>query len=158
MLEDIKNDFKKFSLPSKPKSFGEEYYFPERIDTLNSPELGSWMFKLAAWKGYALRMTALSEIDRSWLKSQHDNKVSKKIAQESVDNKKVTKDYALGKLIIEDEEFKIVRGNLISKETELEGLRQVLEIYTMQIEVISREISRRSLDVKLTQIGIESRQ
>jgi len=32
----------------------------------------------------------------------------------------------------------------------------VVEIYTMQIEVVSREISRRTLDLKLMQSGIVS--
>ena len=154
MIEKIKQGLEKFSLPSRPKTFGEEYQFPEDIDKLASPDLGAWMFKLAAWKGYSLRMLAIAEVERSWLKSQHDNRVSKRIAQDSDDKRRITKDHALGQLILSDSDFKQIKEKLIIKDTELEGLRQILEIYTMQIEVISREISRRALDVKLMSRGI----
>ena len=153
-MGDISNELKKYSLPSKPKTFGEEYYFPETIETISSADLGSWMFRLAAWKGYALRMFSNVENDRIFLKGKHDNKLAQKIAQNSDDKKRITKDHALGMLIKEDEEFKDVRGRLIRKEAELESLRQVIEIYSMQIEVVSREISRRALDIKMIQKGI----
>jgi hypothetical protein len=150
----IQEEIKNFSLPLKPKSFGSEYQFPEEVSNLSSIELGNWMFKLAAWKGYTLRLLAFYEIERSWLKSQHDNRVAKKIAQESDSNKKITKDHALGLLIVSGEDFRQIKEKLIIKESALEGLRQILEIYSMQIEILSREISRRSLDLKLTQRGI----
>lgn len=156
MLDNVKNNLNQFSLPSKPKTFGKEYYFPEDIDKLLSHELGSWMFKLAAWKGYSLRCLANLEIEKSWLKSKHDNRIARRIAKDSIDNKKITKDHAIGALILEDEEFKKIRENLIIKESEVESLKQIVEIYTMQIEVISREISRRTLDMKLMQSGIVS--
>ena len=154
MIEEIKKRLEQFSLPSRPKTFGVEYQFPEDIDKLASSELGTWMFKLAAWKGYSLKILSILEIERSWLKSQHDNRVSKRIAQDSDDKRRTTKDHALGQLILLDSEFKQIKEKLIIKETELEGLRQILEIYTMQIEVVSREISRRALDVKLMSRGI----
>ena len=154
MIEEIKKRLEQFSLPLRPKSFGVEYQFPEDIDKLASSDLGTWMFKLAAWKGYSLRILAIVEIERSWLKSQHDNRVSKRIAQDSDDKKRITKDHALGQLILSDNDFKQIKEKLIIKDTELEGLRQILEIYTMQIEVVSREISRRALDVKLISRGI----
>lgn len=156
MLEEIKNELKQFSLPSKPRTFGSDYYFPEEIDKISSPDLGNWMFKLAAWKGYALKLLAMAEIERSWQKSKHDNKIAKRVAQDSIDNKRVTKEYALGQLILTDQEFRTVREQLINKEAEVGGLKQVVEIYTVQLEIISREISRRSLELKLMQSGIIS--
>ena len=153
MITKLKDDLAKYSLPLRPKTFGADYQFPEDSDKLASADLGTWMFKLAAWKGYALRMLADVEIEKSWLKNQHDNKISQKIALDS-GKYKVTKDFALGSLILNDESFKKIRTNLTIKETELNGLRQVIDIYTMQIEVVSREISRRSLDLKLMQRGI----
>jgi len=157
MIEDeIKQRLSKFSLPSKPGSFGSEYQFPEEISKVPSAELGNWMFRLAAWKGYALRMLSDLEVEKSVLKSTHDNKTSKRIVQESIDNRKVTKDYALGKLILEDDNFKKIRELLIIKEAEALGLNQIIEIYTMQLDTLSREISRRTLDAKLIQAGIVS--
>jgi hypothetical protein len=57
-------------------------------------------------------------------------------------------------LIIEDSDFKNVRERLIIKDAEVDSLKQVVEIYSFQVDVISREISRRSLDVKMKQLGI----
>jgi len=156
MLDEIKSNLNQFSLPSKPKTFGQAYMFPEDIEKVSSSELGSWMFKLAAWKGYSLRVLADLEIEKSWLKAKHDNRVAKKIAQDSIDNKKVTKDHALGQLIIEDAEFKKIRESLIVKDAEVDSLKLVVEIYSLQIEVVSREISRRTLDLKMFQSGIVS--
>jgi hypothetical protein len=156
MLDEIKNNLNQFSLPSKPKTFGQEYTFPEDIEKVSSPDLGSWMFKLAAWKGYSLRVLADLEIEKSWLKAKHDNRVARKIAQDSVDNKKITKDHALGQLILDDSEFRKIREDLIIRDTEVDSLKQVVEIYSLQIEVVSREISRRTLDLKLMQSGIVS--
>jgi hypothetical protein len=157
MIEDeIKKKLGNYSLPSKPKSFGTEYYFPDNISTLPSSELGDWMFKLAAWKGYSLRMLANLEIERTLIKGKHDNLVSMAVSRLSTDNRRVTRDYALGKVIEDGGDFKNVRQRLITKEAEVESLKQVVEIYAMQIEVISREISRRTLELKLMQSGIGS--
>lgn len=154
MIEEARAKLNTFSLPSKPKTFGEQYIFPESVDKVSSNDLGSWMFKLAAWKGYAIKMMADVEIDRAGYKAKHDNKLAQKIAQGTMEGLKITKDSALGALIIADEEFKEVRRRLTIKEAEVDSLKQVVEIYSMQIEVVSREISRRALDIKLRQSGI----
>ena len=154
MIEEARKKLGTFSLPAKPKTFGEAYLFPEEIMNLSSADLGNWMFKLAAWKGYAIRLMADSEIDRAGYKAKHDNRVAKKIAQGSMEGLKITKDGALGELIIGDEEFKDIRQRLIVKDAEVESLKQVVEIYAMQIDVVSREISRRALDIKMAQRGI----
>lgn len=154
MIEEAKEKLGTFSLPAKPKTFGESYIFPEDVSNLSSTELGTWMFKLAAWKGYAIKLLAYSEIERAGLKAKHENKLARKIAQDSIDNKKVTKDHALGMLIENGGEFKDIRRRLTIKEAEVDSLKQIVEIYTMQIEVVSREISRRALDIKMIQKGI----
>lgn len=154
MIEEARKKLSTFSLPAKPKSFGEEYFFPEEVGKVSSSDLGSWMFKLAAWKGYAIKMMADVEIDRAGLKAKHDNRLARRIAEGSIEKLKVTKDQALGQLIIDDEEFRNVRERYIIKEAEVESLKQVVEIYSFQVDVISREISRRSLDVKMKQLGI----
>ena len=99
MLEEVKNKLNQFSLPSKPKTFGQEYTFPEDIEKVLSPELGNWMFKLAAWKGYSLRLYATLEIEKSWVENKHNNRLAKQIAQGSND-KRMSKDHALGQLIL----------------------------------------------------------
>ena len=154
MIEEARKKLGTFSLPAKPKTFGEAYLFPEEIINLSSADLGNWMFKLAAWKGYAIRLLADSEIDRAGYKAKHDNRVAKKIAEASSEGLKATKDGALGSLIIGDEEFRSIRERLIIKDAEVESLKQVVEIYSMQVDVVSREISRRALDIKMTQRGI----
>jgi hypothetical protein len=154
MIEEARAKLNTFSLPSKPKTFGEEYLFPEEVGKVSSVDLGSWMFKLAAWKGYAIKMMADVEIDRAGYKAKYESRLAQKIAQGALEGLKTTKDGALGALIIGDSEFKDIRSRLITRETEVESLKQVVEIYSMQIEVVSREISRRALDVKMMQSGI----
>ena len=154
MIEEARKKLSTFSLPAKPQTFGEQYVFPECVDKVSSSDLGSWMFKLAAWKGYAIKMMADVEIDRAGLKAKHDNRLAKRIAEGSIEKLKVTKDQALGQLIIEDEEFRNIRERYIIKEVEVESLKQIVEIYSFQVEVISREISRRALDIKMMQRGI----
>ncbi len=154
MLKEVKEKLNSLSLPSKPKSFGSEYEFPEDIEKVSSPELGTLMFKLAAWKGYLLRILAVSEIERSWFKTKIEGNIAKKIAKESSENKKITKDHALGQLLLDDEIFRKTKEQFLYKDSEIESLKNILEIYTMQIEVVSREISRRTLDLKMIQSGI----
>jgi len=153
MLEEVKNKLNQFSLPAKPKTFGQEYFFPEDISKVLLQELGTLMFKLAAWKGYSLRLLATLDIEKSWLENKHNNKIAKQIAQ-TTNEKRITKDNALGQLILNDEEFRKLKEQLIIKEAEVSSLREVVEIYSMQIEVCSREVSRRSLDLQLKQRGI----
>jgi len=154
MIEEARKKLSTFSLPAKPQTFGEQYVFPECVDKVSSSDLGSWMFKLAAWKGYAIKMMADVEIDRAGYKAKYESRLAQKIAQGALEGLKTTKDGALGALIIGDAEFKDIRGRLITKEAEVESLKQVVEIYSFQVDVISREISRRALDVKMKQLGI----
>jgi hypothetical protein len=154
MIEEARKKLSTFSLPAKPQSFGEQYIFPESVDKVSSNDLGSWMFKLAAWKGYAIKMMADVEIDRAGYKSKHDNRLARKISQSNAEGLKATKDSALGALLIDDKEFQVIRQKLTIKEAEVDSLKQVVEIYSFQVDVISREISRRALDVKMKQLGI----
>ena len=152
--KDVQGKIVQYSLPKKPGKFGEEYLFPEDIPTLESIEIGRWLSKLAAWKGYALRMLANAEMDLSIIKGMNGIAVSQFTA-ENTDNseKKTTKDYLLGKAL-DNPNFKKLRADLLKKEAEVAALQRIVELYSIQIDAISREISRRSLEIKGMQKGL----
>ena len=153
MLEELKNKMLQYSVPTKPRSFGTEYSFPEDLDRTTLQDLGSLMLKLAAWKGYALKILAFAQAEKTFVETKHDNRIAKQIAITSTD-KRTTKDAALGRLILEDEDFRKTKEQLTSKTIEVSMLKDVIEIYAMQIEVLSREFSRRSLEFQMLQKGI----
>ena len=139
------------SLPSKPASFGSEYEFPDDMDHVQSLTLGSWLMKLAAWRGYTLRLLASAEMELTIMEDVLASKVSKEIAANLP--VKVTKDQALG-TVIKQPENATIKSDLILKQGQVVALKRILEIYTTQFEAISREISRRSIESRLIHQGV----
>jgi hypothetical protein len=140
------------SLPSKPASFGQEYTFPEGIENLPSMILGGWLLKLAAWRGYVIRLLSKIEMDEKVLEEFLQTKIAVQIAKGT--EKKITKDQALGRVVLEKEGSEL-RSELIAKSAQVVSLKRVLEIYTTQFEAISREISRRGIESRLIQQGVQ---
>lgn len=153
-LGKIQEEISKYSLPKKPVSYGQDYLFPEDVSDVTYQDLGKWLLKLAAWKGYTFKMLALSETEMIMLDGVCDASVAKKIAMSDREGKKITKDLALG-IRLEEPEFKKTKTRLMEKESETAGLKRIAEIYTMQMEAISREISRRVSEMKTFQRGVE---
>lgn len=143
-----------FSLPTKPKTFGQEYEFPDDISNILSQDLGKWLFKLAAWKGYVLKLLSMAEMEFSILDDTCDVTVARRLSSLAKEGNKATKDIALGSEIMDSEQFKALKVSLIEKKGEVASLRRLVELYTMQLETVSRDISRRGQDIKLAQIGI----
>ena len=69
------------SLPSKPASFGGEYQFPESIEDLPSMILGGWLLKLAAWRGYVIRLLSKIEMEEKILEEYLATKVAVQVAK-----------------------------------------------------------------------------
>ena len=145
---------KTFSLPQKPQTFGKDYDFPEDITGISSMSLGQWLFKLAAWKGYALRVLALSETESVVMEATYDTTIAKNLSELEIDKKLHTKEALIGKIISSNEQIKNLRIKLIEKKGEVVSLKRIVELYTMQLDVISREISRRDQDIRLMQKGV----
>jgi len=139
------------SMPYKPSSFGKEYSFPESVSDLPSLEIGGWLLKMAAWRGYVLRLLAQVELDEKILEEFLNTKIAVEIAKEK--DKRMTKDQALGKVVLTNE-GETLRTDLIAKQAQVVNLKRVLEIYTTQFEAISREISRRGIESQLVKQGV----
>ena len=137
-------------LPLKPKSFGKEYEFPEEVSNIPSLQLGNWLLKLAAWRGYTIRIVARIEMEYTIMDETFNAKVTKQLAQTS--DKRITKEQAVGKVLSDPEDTKL-KVKVIEKHGQLVALKRILEIYTTQFEAISREISRRGIESRAMQQG-----
>ena len=152
-LEKISSKIENYSLPNKPTTFGKDYSFPDDITRVTSHELGQWMFKLASWKGYTLRMLALAESEHSLVEDSY-NVLLAKIVSEIDNGKRFTKEVLTGKALTSDKNLRKLKIRLMESSSEVMATKRILDIYTMQIEIVSREISRRSLDLKIHEKGL----
>jgi len=152
-MEKIENKLATYSLPNKPTTFGKDYDFPEDINKLTSQELGKWMFKLASWKGYSLRMASVAESEASLVEDAY-NVLLSKAASEVILEKRINKELLSGRALASNPDLQKLKVRFMETSAEVIALKRVLEIYTMEIEIISREISRRSLDLKIQEKGL----
>lgn len=146
-FQKITNKLNQFPLPMKPKDFGEEYEFPNDIAGVSSNTLGKWLFKLSAWKGYTLRTLAYSEMRNSILEDNFHSIVSQKMAGIKSD-KKIVKEAMIGQIINENDDIEQLQSDLIERKSYTVALKRLVELYSVQIDVISREISRRGMEAK----------
>lgn len=151
-MEKIDNQLMSYSLPNKPTTFGHDYDFPEDVNKITSQDLGRWMFKLASWKGYSLRMAALAESEAALVEDAYDVLLAKAVS-EIVAEKRVNKEILNGKALGSNPDLQKLKIRSMETTAEVIALKRVLEIYTMQIEIVSREISRRALDLKIQEKG-----
>lgn len=150
-INKISQELLTHSLPSRPKSFGKEYDFPEDISGVQSMHLGNWLLKLAAWRGYTIRLLAKTEMEFTIMDDAFNAKVTKQLAQ--ITEKRITKEQAVGKVLADPESTQL-KVKLIEKHGQLVSMKRLLEIYTTQFEAISREISRRGIESRLVQQGV----
>jgi hypothetical protein len=151
-IEKAKEDINSFPMPNKPSTFGKPYDFPEDVVHTSLVDLGQWLFKMAGYKGYALRMLARAEIEESMLKDIYSAKISKEMAKIEA-QKKMNKESMIGMILNEHEDIKVLRNRLMNVTNSIIKGKRAVEIYSMQLDVISREISRRNLDMKLMPRG-----
>jgi len=144
-MEKIESKLSSYSLPNKPTTFGKDYDFPEDINKLTSQELGKWMFKLAAWKGYALRMASVTESEASLVEDAY-NVLLAKAASEVILEKRINKELLSGRALASNPDLQKLKVRFMETAAEVISLKRVLEIYTMEIEIISREITRRDIE------------
>jgi len=144
-------DLSSHPLPMRPKSFGKEYEFPEEVGNIPSLHLGNWLLKLAAWRGYTIRLLSQVEMEFTIMDDTFNAKVTKQLAM--ISDKRITKDQAVGKVLAEADDAQL-KVKVIEKHGQLVSLKRLLEIYTIQFEAVSREISRRGIESKLVQQGV----
>ena len=135
-------DINELPFPEKPKSFGQSYEFPEDITILTSEQIGKEMSKLAAFRGYVIACLARAEVKKRMLEEKHKITIAGECRCREDGNRtvKAIKDEVLCLDSVRsqgDQVEKAERNTII-----FGGLR---EVYTGQIEVLSRELSRRSM-------------
>ena len=142
-----------FPTPTKPSTFGKPYTFPEDVAGIGSTDLGRWLFKLAGWKGYTIKMLAVSDSVNYVMNEVLEAKITMKMAT-FVSDKKLVKDALRGKIIGDDTELKELKCKCIEKTGEVMMLKRLLDLYSSQLDMISREISRRNLEMRNAQTGL----
>ena len=135
-------DINELPFPEKPKSFGRTYEFPEDTTILTSEQIGKEMSKLAAFRGYVVACLARAEVKKRMLEERHKITVAEECRCREDGNRtiKAIKDEVLcldSVKVLSDQVEKSERNTII-----FGGLR---EVYTGQIEVLSRELTRRSM-------------
>ena len=150
-ITNINNSLNKLSLPLKPESFGDRYTFPEDIVNISMISLGQWMFKLASWRSYCIKILTFEELEYSVIKKSFDLGVSNKAADtEKKQEKRISKDFLVSSIILNSPVYKRNQIKLIEKEAKIKALQRLLEMYQIQQDCISRELSRRDLELKVS--------
>lgn len=132
------------SFPIQPVSFGADYEFPEDLTKLHVDQIGFWSSRLAAYRGYVLAMYTKSEVRRRMLEE--------KIKLESAKCRASRRDPNRTQSDIKDEvtslpEIEEFNKKMLEAEASTIYYSMLKEIYTGQIEVLSRELTRRTLDI-----------
>ena len=58
------------SVPKRPKSFGENYLFPENLSQLSSLDVSDLMGRLSAWRGYVTYLLGRAIVRKRVLEDQ----------------------------------------------------------------------------------------
>lgn len=130
------------AIPKKPKSFAEEYQFPEDPTTLPDEEVGRLMLILSGWRGYALFKLALSELESASRKSLFEYHLSETIRQ-ITDKAKKTKASLHQEAFERNSDLTVQKLKLEESQAERDIWNRLQEIYESQISTLSREIARR---------------
>ena len=146
-IDNVNSILNEFSLPKKPSTFGEEYQFPEDVSNLVLQDLGQWLFKLSGWKGFTLKKLAYAEVEESILMDSYSVCISKNMIKIESD-KKLVKEAMIGKTLSENEMAKELKIKSMETSAKVKGLKRIVELYSIQLDTISREISRRAMELK----------
>jgi len=147
----VKSKLSVHPLPQKSSSYAEEYEFPNDVTDVSFDDLGKWLFRLAGWQGYVLRLLGVSEVEKSIMTDTFNMAVSKGINKKE---KRVSKELAASEMMQENVQLRELKIALIEKDAEVLGLKRVADIYSFQYEAISREITRRAIEQKRTSHGL----
>lgn len=147
MDESIEKRLQQISLPKRPKTFGEEYDFPEDPSLLSDNDLGTLMFKLTAWQGYILRELMLTETRRSVANYKYENRLQGIMPSIEHPMRK-TKDRVLAEAYEKDKVLKGLLQEVRDFTLERDQLKRVAEIYEVQVQILSREVTRRAYEFK----------
>jgi len=145
MAQEDNSPLDNFPLPVKPHGFSERYRFPEDLTRLSNTEIGQWMSRLAAYRGYVLSIYARSEFKRKGdevklriVRAQKQTEIRRN-AEKGMTETAVKEAASSDPEIIGFEEAVSKAGR------NADFYLTLRDILQGQIEVLSRELSRRSM-------------
>ena len=147
LIEEIESKIEEAPLPLKSKTWGVDYQFPT-LSALDGKGLSDWLSRFADWHGYATRLLMKAAIEFDVIESTYKAILSKISYKEYNPKTKPTKDYFEGKLLTEDDDAIQLRTRIIAKNAEVESLKSLVALYALQLNAVSREISRRAYDAQ----------
>jgi len=135
-------------LPKKPRGKEPEFEFPEDPDSLSSNRLGQLMLQMAAFGAYAQRLHGLADSEFALVEAEYKIKISAagiavrerlgRVAADVVESVVLGEDKTLGELY----------ERRLQLQTVLTQLESRLKIYENLGKALSRELSRREMEVR----------
>ena len=135
----------------KPATFGNPVTFPESVDGLSTEKLGNLMFQLTAYRGYALYQLAIVDVNYSGAKSLYEDRF--RVVVSTIDTAKKTQVVIQQEVLDADSELRDLKMLQDRLAAEVAMLDRLQKIYEIQITTLSRELSRRSMEIEQSKIS-----
>lgn len=135
----------------KPKSYGEQIRFPEDIAGLTTEGLGQLMMKLTAHRGYALYQLAVTDVRYAGVKSLYEDEYRK--VTSVLDTNKKTRVTVQQEALDASPELRDLKELMDRLAAEVGLLDRLQKIYEIQITSLSRELSRRHMEIEKSKIS-----
>jgi len=139
-FRELTDKFKRFSIPAKPNTFGERYIFPEDLTKLDIEGLGQWLGRIGAYRGYVTGLLAVYSVKKMMVESMLTLKSTE---QRRARDKGKTTQTAVKEEVSLLPDVQELNRRLLRVSANVEFYSHLQYLYQGQIEVLSREISRR---------------
>lgn len=150
-FEDIINSRERIINLQKPKSYGEPVTFPEDIVGLTDDALGKLMMRLTAFRGYALYQLAVTDVQHAGAKALYDDQYRKVVSV--IDTEKKSQTLILQEALEADDTLQEAKELLDRLGAEVNMLERLQKIYEIQVNALSRELSRRYMITEQSKIS-----
>lgn len=145
-----KMEKKRLPLPKRPRGKDPEFIFPDDPDTLSSSELGQLMMRMTAFFGYAQRLFGLADSEFALVDIEY--KVQINMAGIEVREKlgRVSADVVEAAVLSENEDIAPLYERRLKLMTIRSQLESRLKIYEKLYQALSRELSRREMESRVS--------
>lgn len=134
-------------LPKKPEGFAGEYEFPQDPTKLSGLELAQLMGRLAAWRGYLMRVMGLQEVKLMSSETVYDIMLGAAMSKAQGDKREV-KEVLKARAIIEDKNLTRMTQRITELQAQSHLLKTQDAVYGLQWAALSREQGRRSDEIR----------
>lgn len=134
-------------LPKKPEGFAGEYEFPTDPTALSGLELAQLMGRLAAWRGYLMRVMGLQEVKLVSFETVYEILLGAAMSKAQGDKREV-KEVLKARAINENKNLRRMTQRIIELRAQNHLLKTQDAVYQLQWAALSREQGRRSDDIR----------